>query len=89
MRSKCLQRSLASVSAVSNSSWHVEAEAEAARWSFMGGEKMKMTMPHLKRILEDAVPIFNMGSMLVLGDLGTNLPLAVAEIAQSHTVTTF
>lgn len=50
---------------------------------------MKMAMPHLKRIVEDAVPIFNMGSMLVLGDLGTNLPLAVAEIAQSHTVTTF
>lgn len=56
MRSKCLQRSLASVSAVSNSSWHVEAEASAGRWSFMGGEKMKMTMPHLKRIVEDAVP---------------------------------
>lgn len=58
------QRSSASVSPVSNSSWHIEISP--GRWSFMDreDENAHHIMPHWKRIVGDAVPV----SMLMLWD---------------------
>ena len=63
-----LQSSFPSVSAVSSSSWHVEAEVSLGRWSVIDGERIKNAypiMPDLQRIVENAVPILNIDSVLV------------------------
>lgn len=52
---RLLQRSLASVSTVSNSSWNVEAEVSPGRWSLMDGEKIKLpTIPYHASLAENS-----------------------------------
>lgn len=72
-----LQHSFASVPAVSSSSRHVEAEALPGRLSVVD-ERIKNAnhiIPDLQRVVENAVPILNMDSLLVQGALGTDFIL--------------
>lgn len=75
-----LQPGFASVLLVSNSSWRAEAEVSEVA-ALLWIENARRIMPHLQRIVK-AVPVLNVGLMLVMGFFGDSHPFRGAEVSK-------